>query len=69
MVPSVGRLGAWAVRGGRGVSGGGSGEGRLSRRRLIGGEGDSRAGRTGVTEAERSMTGARSSVATVWGVR
>ena len=61
MVKAVGRLGAWAVKGGRGVRGGGSGGRRLSRRRWGGGEGDSRAGRTGVSAAERSMTGAKGS--------
>ena len=58
---AVGRLRAWAVTGGRGVGGGGSGGGRSSRRRLGGGEGDSRTGRTGVSEAYRSRTGAKGS--------
>ena len=56
-----GLLGAWAWEGGRGVSGGGSGGGRSRRRRLGGGEGDSCAGRAGVSEAERSMSGAKGS--------
>ena len=61
MVKAVGRRGAWAVKGGRGVSGGGAGGGRSSRRRLGGGDGDSRTGRTGVSEAYRSRTGAKGS--------
>ena len=46
-----GLRGACAWGGGIGGRGGGSGGGRARRRRLGGGEGDSRAGRTGVSDA------------------
>ena len=58
VVTAVGLLGAWAVGGIRCDHGGGSGGGRSMRWRLGGGEGDSRAGRTGVSEAEGFISGA-----------
>ena len=63
---AAGLLGVWAGGGSRGASGGGSGGGRSRRRRLGGGEGDSRAGRTGLSGAERSMSGAGGSGWTGW---
>ena len=56
MVLAVGLSGACAWGGGCGFGGGGSGGGRARHRRLGGGEGDSLAGRTGVSDAERSGT-------------
>ena len=60
-VRGVGRVEAWSIKAGPSVSGGGYGGGRASRRRLGVGEGDSRAGRTGVSGGERSMAGAEGS--------